>query len=59
MARIVLNQVARGEVKDAKSYKPERGDHYNKLVAEANKMIELDRIRYASACKKATVYLAR
>ncbi|MCR4637432.1 MAG: hypothetical protein K5754_14510 [Butyrivibrio sp.] len=59
MGRIVLSDVAVNGVQRAKSFKDKNSPSYNKLVKEAEERIERDRILYASACKRANVYLAQ
>lgn len=59
MSRIKLSHIAKGNIKGAKVYKNNGSERERTLMLEADKRIELDRISYANAYKKATTYLAR
>ncbi|MCR4745825.1 MAG: hypothetical protein K5894_11455 [Lachnospiraceae bacterium] len=59
MGKIKLSYIARGNIEGAKEYKKENTEHIRDLMLEADKRIELDKIGYANAYKKAATYLAR
>lgn len=59
MARIIVSEAAQFGIKGTTKSKPVKSEEYKKLVNEADKMIEENRLQYAQAYKNAKNCLAR
>jgi hypothetical protein len=49
MSRIILSEIAKGNIKNCKPYQQNKTENYLKLQKEADAEIELDRIQKAKA----------
>jgi|GEM_PF-2406601 len=59
MSRIILSEIAKNGVKNAKVVKSGTSKKYNKLVKEADDRIDAAHINYANVYKRAATYMSR
>ena len=59
MAKIILTEAAQNGIQNTTKLEMNNSAEYKKLVGEANKQIDENRHRYATAYKKSATYLAR